>query len=672
MNRFIITTFILAGIFAFIRCPVEESIPLSGEKELLLFVIPNKAGSVMTDAEGNVTVTIYESADVTKLVPVIRVSPNAAVSPASGTVVDFTDPVLYTITAQDGSSITFTVTVEIVLSGDKDLLSFAIPNKESSAMTDAEGNITVKVYELADITRLVPVVRVSPNASVSPAPGTTIDFTNPVQYTITAQDGSSKNVTVTVEIVLSGEKKLLSFVMPNNEGNVIISDEGNVTVRVYEFADITKLIPIVTVSPNAAVSPASGAVVDFTDPVLYTITAQDGSETTFTVTVSKDLSSHNEIVSLTLDGTQQIFEREGDYLYIYVPYETNVANIKANIVVSNRAAVSPVSGAFVNFTSPQIYTVTASDGTVKNYLVTVKRSPWRKVGNGPFSARDEHTVLVFNDKMWLFGGWTGDGNNHFSEVWNTADGINWQLVTNSPSWQNTEMKRIIVHNDKLWLIGGGLTAKEIWSSTDGIDWIKEVDEFPWSRRHSAYIASFKNKLWVIGGISFWDMNGNWDRDTGVGAYNDIWSSVDGVNWLNEKNYNTISPRGLIYGNAIIGENMYIYSGGIYTSQNLTTLYNDVWRTSDGVNWIRIQDRTAWSPRAFSSICVFRNELFIVGGSTRRGGDLVNEVYTSKDGINWNQQKHSFFSPRHAAALCVFNDKLWLIGGFFNDEIWILE
>jgi hypothetical protein len=380
MNSLIIAIFILASIFGFIQCPVEEKIPLSSEKELLSFVIPNRESSVMTDAESNITVKIYEFADITRLVPVVRVSPNATISPASGTTIDFTTPVQYTITAQDKSSTEFTVTVEIVLSDDKDILSFILPNKESIAMTDTEGNITVKVYEVVDITKLVPVVKVSPYASVSPASGTTVDFTDPVLYTITAQNGSDKEFTVTVEIVLdeivlSDDKDLFSFVIPNKESSTMADAEGNVTVRVYEFADITKLIPVVRVSPNATISPASGTTIDFTDPVQYTITAQNGSSIEFTVTVEIVLSNEKKLLSfiipnitgnITIDNVGNI--TVGVYQFI------DITKLTPIVTVSLNATVSPASGTTIDFTNPVQYTITAQDGSETTFTVTVSKS----------------------------------------------------------------------------------------------------------------------------------------------------------------------------------------------------------------------------------------------------------------------------------------------------------
>ncbi|MDF7818745.1 PQQ-binding-like beta-propeller repeat protein [Runella sp. MFBS21] len=52
--------------------------------------------------------------------------------------------------------------------------------------------------------------------------------------------------------------------------------------------DITKLVPTITVSDKATVSPASGAAQDFSKSVTYTVTAEDGSTQAYTVSVDKE------------------------------------------------------------------------------------------------------------------------------------------------------------------------------------------------------------------------------------------------------------------------------------------------------------------------------------------------------------------------------------------------
>jgi hypothetical protein len=472
---------------------------------------------------------------------------------------------------------------------------------------------------------------------------------------------------------LSSEKELLSFDIPNQSCHVFI--EGtNVSVYVYRQVDISKLVPMVTVSKGARVYPYSGATVNFTNPVTYNVIAPDGSIATYKVTVYNTLSRLSDIQVFKLVGTDQIFERAGDSLFIYVPYETDITNIETFIIVSDSVNITPISGTYMNFTSPQTYTTTSTDGTSRNYVITVKKSPWRKVGNGQFSRRDEHTVLVFKDKMWLLGGWIGN-DNHAPEVWNTSDGINWNLVTNDAPWKDKKSANFVVFDDKIYALGGVGDDLGVWISSDGLTWNKILANVPWGKRYHPYVAVFKNKIWVMGGIS---VGFDYPRPYGVDAFSDVWSSLDGITWQQEKEYSQWTARGLVHGYAVLNNELFLYSGGIKGTSNLSggleTLseYNDVWKTSDGINWIRLTNTSNWAPRTHSNVTVYQNKLWLFAGSVGRQSNLSNEVWTSTDGKVWEQVKHSFFSPRHASSAVEFNGKLYLVAGFFVNDVWVLE
>lgn len=83
----------------------------------------------------------------------------------------------------------------------------------------------------------------------------------------------------------SSEKKILSFEIANSLTEI---DEQTyeITVTAPFGTEVGSLSPIITVSDNASVTPASGAEQDFTDPVIYTVTAEDGSTQEYTVTVN--------------------------------------------------------------------------------------------------------------------------------------------------------------------------------------------------------------------------------------------------------------------------------------------------------------------------------------------------------------------------------------------------
>ena len=99
-----------------------------------------------------------------------------------------------------------------VLSSNADMISFVFTQADNPVLTtNLSGNpqtvndvSTVNVYYVYgsqqpdDLTALKPTIEVSAGASVSPASGTAQDFTSPVVYTVTAQDGTTKIYTVTV------------------------------------------------------------------------------------------------------------------------------------------------------------------------------------------------------------------------------------------------------------------------------------------------------------------------------------------------------------------------------------------------------------------------------------------------------------------------------------------
>ena len=188
-------------------------------------------------------------------------------------------------------------------SSDKLINSFAFSqlNPEADgAIDNVNYAINLLVPSGTDLTKLIPTISVSDGATISPSSGTAEDFTNPVTYTVTAQDGSTQNYTVTVTTSASNQpsnpattqsssKSINSFVFsglsPEVDGTVDNTNDV-VNLTVPSGTDVTNLTPTITVSDNATISPNSGVAQDFTNPVTYTVTAQDGSMQDYTVTVT--------------------------------------------------------------------------------------------------------------------------------------------------------------------------------------------------------------------------------------------------------------------------------------------------------------------------------------------------------------------------------------------------
>jgi hypothetical protein len=102
----IITCFAVTTVF--ISCKKEDAKEITA----FSFASPPVVGEINESAK-TIAIKVPSGTDVTKLTPTITVSEKATVSPASGVAQNFTNPVRYTVTAEDGSTASYTVTVKI-------------------------------------------------------------------------------------------------------------------------------------------------------------------------------------------------------------------------------------------------------------------------------------------------------------------------------------------------------------------------------------------------------------------------------------------------------------------------------------------------------------------------------------------------------------------------------
>ena len=157
-------------------------------------------------------IEVAYGSDLTNLSPEIGLSTGATISPTSGSSQDFTIPVTYTVTAEDGTTTQdWTVTVTEALSNETDILSFSLAQQTEEATIDATAHkIAIVVAYNTDVTSLSPELTISAGASISPSGGTVQDFTSAVTYTVTAENGISIQdwtVTASFSRVLKNTKK---------------------------------------------------------------------------------------------------------------------------------------------------------------------------------------------------------------------------------------------------------------------------------------------------------------------------------------------------------------------------------------------------------------------------------------------------------------------------------
>lgn len=199
---------------------------------------------------------------------------------------------------------------------------------------------------------------------------TGLDTNIPYDVYILAEDGAGNYPPALIKLdaatVLSSDNDILSFTVPNQVMDSII-DTTNHTVEFHmpDGADETALTPAITVSPKASTDPASGTAQDFSTPVIYTVTAEDGTAQEWMVTCIVDPASG------TISGTVTLEDGTGVYPSGAVKVAVNVDGFEY------WATSAPWDGTYTITGVPAGtgYTVTASrigwdDMTVTNVTVT--------------------------------------------------------------------------------------------------------------------------------------------------------------------------------------------------------------------------------------------------------------------------------------------------------------
>jgi hypothetical protein len=284
-----------------------------------------------------------------------------------------------------------------------------------------------------------------------------------------------------------------------------------------------------------------------------------------------------------------------------------------------------------------------------------------------FAARDGAGALVFDDKMWLLGGWNPDDKDHFSvtghtnsEVWTATDGAAWTLVNLGAPWEGRHTAGYVVHRGRMWIIGGdplrGHYQNDVWNTSDGTHWEKIADRVPWAQRALHCTLAFKDKIWVFGGQTIPQFAP--EKET---FYNDVWRTDDGVKWTKVLDHAPWPPRGMIGGSAVLNGRMWILGGGTYDTPLAPkrNFYNDVWSSVDGVRWEKVLDHAPWEARQYHDVAAFDGRLWVLEGWS---GKNRSDVWWSEDGKSWFEVPDTPWPPRHASSIFVYKDALWVVAG----------
>jgi len=760
----------------------------ANENNLLKIDIPG----VINETEKTITAMVPKGTDISALKPAIELSSGASVDLDGKQ--NFTNPINYTITAENESKITYKVIVSVASSDTKQIISLvftAIDNatlaEDLTAIIDENAKtITAIVPFGTDITDLTPIIELSPGASINL--NGKQDFTNPVEYIVTAENKSKNTYKVIISVAPSDVKQIISFVFTATDNKTLVEDltaiidenAKTITTIVPFGTDITTLKPIIELSQGASIN--LDGQQNFTNPIEYTVTAENKSKITYKVLVSVAPNDDaKQVISFVFRAADNIaltrdivgiIDENAKTITASVTFGTDITALKPVFELSTGASLN-LDGQ-QNFTNPLEYTVTAQNNTTASYIVTitiqennapqpfsllninnnatevslkpiftweaatdkdgdtvlydfyfgensvadqliasdlsatefsitnrldyVKTYTWRVVakdsngaitesesrsfetsdfsktntfitnlnaGNRP-RGRSDHESLIFKDKMWIIGGTSSSIIN--SDVWSSPDGINWTVENLNAPFGELFQQKAVVFNNKIWVTGTSTVdnANNLWSSEDGRNWTLILNEaqFPGRRDHEFLV--FKNRMWIIGGF-----RGRADGDAGL---NDVWSSSDGINWTQNTDAAPFDFR-YAHTSLVFDNHMWVIGG-----QSLGPRFKkDVWYSSDGINWTQATSNLPFTGRSGHTSVVFDNHMWVIGGWRGQPLAHTNEVWYSKNGIDWklatNKNIYSNFNAASRHTSFVFDNKVWIIGGNNsqqNNEVYTFE
>lgn len=167
----------------------------------------------------------------------------------------------------------------------------------------------------------------------------------------------------------------------------------------------------------------------------------------------------------------------------------------------------------------------------------------------------------------------------------------------------------------------------------------------WLGRRNFGAIAFQGKLFVMGG----------ENSGGAAFLNDVWSTTDCVNWSQVVSAAPWTKRRSM-GLAVLGDTLYLIGG------DGAAIYNDVWSTPDGVNWTQVQSAMPMTARLGFGVAALNNGIFLAGGITAAGAEQ-QDVWFTPDGVVWTQMvAPAGFSPRYYFSMLAYQNKLWIFGG----------
>jgi hypothetical protein len=372
--------------------------------DIIAFMIPGETSQAVIDPDARlIKVGVTDSLVLTSIIPRFDLSYRANAKDADGnyqysgsTTVDFSDTVIYNIIAEDATVAKWKVIAlpgQTPLSNQANITAFHFYiSNELVDINQKDQAINVKVPHGTDLLNDTAYFTLSAQAtaeilnSIQQSGVTVNDFSNPVTYTVTAQDGTTKEWTVTATIAKNTAAEITAFKINGQRISTIDADAHTIRIIMPKGTSVTNLVSSYSVSYGAIVTVggvqqvSSMTANDFTTPITYTVTAEDGS-TVQNWIVTVVVSTYNSVDEFAQDIDIKIFPNPNNGAFNLTVNSTKprrvtieMATIEGKNIYSDKLDVDNSSTKEINLNVPggiYILVVKSEDSVNRQYIQVI-------------------------------------------------------------------------------------------------------------------------------------------------------------------------------------------------------------------------------------------------------------------------------------------------------------
>ncbi|MFA5380129.1 MAG: hypothetical protein WC455_30490, partial [Dehalococcoidia bacterium] len=282
--------------------------------------------------------------------------------------------------------------------------------------------------------------------------------------------------------------------------------------------------------------------------------------------------------------------------------------------------------------------------------------------NAEFTAGGFNRTLMLGNKAYVIGGRNAASAN-VNEVYSSYNGVEWTCLTRNAEFGARSYFASVIFDSKMWVIGGTNAdgrLNDAWYSTNGIEWTAATRNAEWSARAYHNAVTTTSAIILTGGTE--------PAENGVTFLNDVWSSTDGVEWTALTRNAEWTARD-VHASVFYDDKIWVMGGENTSSGDLGT-FDDAWYSTDGVEWTAATRNAAFQKKGYCSSVVFDGKMWMIAGFSRTSPTNPKDVCYSTDGVDWTiDTQNADFGSKISYGLFTSGIKMFLIGGGVERSVW---